>query len=165
MGVGVDAARQPRGDDIVGGAEVAGDLAGETVATRRRVARADDGDDALVQEMTVADHRKQRRRIGDRGKRPRIVGLAERDQAGARRPQGVDLALGGGARANAQAAPPAAAPGQIGQGPERVLGRAEVAHQIEEGDRPNVLTTDQAQPGEPLGVGQLAPCLSHLRNL
>ena len=150
----VDAAGEARDDDEPLAAEVGGDLPGEAVAAGRRVARADDRDHVLAQELPVAAHGNQRRRIGKRRQRRRIIGLAERDQARPQRRAGLELTFGLGARVYAERPPPPAAAREVGKRAKRLLGRAEVAQELEERDRPDVLAAAQAQPGESLGVGQ-----------
>ena len=150
----VDAAGEARGDDEPLAAEVGGELPGEAVAAGRRVARADDRDHVLAQELPVAAHGDQRRRIGKHRQRRRIIGFAERDQARPYRRAGLELTLGLGARVYAERPPLPAAVRELGKRPKRLLGRAEMVQELEERDRPDVLAAAQAQPGEPLGVGQ-----------
>ena len=68
-GAAVDAAGEPRGDDVAGAADAGGEHAGELLAGRRAVAGADDGHDRACQKGEVALDVEQRRRRIDGGKR------------------------------------------------------------------------------------------------
>jgi hypothetical protein len=84
----------------------------------------------------------------------RIVGLAERDEAGADARGGRDLLLGVLAGADAQRPSRAAAARQLRQRRERRTGAAAVIDEGTEGARPDILAADEAQPVEPLAVAQ-----------
>ena len=80
---GIDAARQPRHRAETGRAEVARQPFGEFDAGGRGIARADDGDQRLRQNVELAAHRQQRRRVVDHLQPRRIIRLAERDELNA----------------------------------------------------------------------------------
>ena len=79
----IDAARQPRGDDKTGVAEIARQRAREFEAGAGGVARADDGDHRPHQHLKRAAHAEQGRRIVEHGQPRRIAGFARRHQADA----------------------------------------------------------------------------------
>jgi hypothetical protein len=110
MGGGVDAARETRHHAEARGAELAGESLRHLHPRRGSVARADHGDQGAVQHRGIAADREEGRGIVDDLEMRRIVGLAERDEAGADACGGRDLLLGLLAAANAQRPRRAAAP-------------------------------------------------------
>ena len=84
----------------------------------------------------------------------RIVGLAERDEAGTDPFGGGDLPLGLFAAADAQRPCRAAATRQIRQRRERGPGATAMIDEGAESARPDILAADEAQPVEPLAVAQ-----------
>src|SRR5580692_4454674 len=101
----------------------------------------------------MAAYRDERRRVIDHLQALRIAGFADGDECHAELLRGFHLLLGRFARTNLRCRP-TATPRQRGQGLERGAGAAEM---IDEGAKrawPDVLAADQAQPVEPLLVGQ-----------
>ena len=154
VGGGIDAAREPRGDDEARFAELAREPLGEFHARRRGIARAHHGDHRHLQRRERAAHGKERRRVIDHRQARRIVGLGERDQRDAAPARGVELALGLLVRTDAHRSAGAAAPRQIRQRVKRRPRTAAVTKERVERARPHVLAADEAQPAEPLVVGQ-----------
>ena len=150
VGRRVDAAGEPRGDDVAGAADAGGEHAGELLAGGRAVAGADDGDHRARQVGDVALDVEQRRRRLDGGQRRRVAGLDGEEGARADPVGGLELGLGLRRRADADRLPPAA-PRQLGQRRQRRLGSAEVVDELAEGDGPDVVAADQSEAGQPLG--------------
>src|SRR6202030_4177712 len=98
--------------------------------------------------------RKQRRRVIDHLQAFRIIGLANGDKRNVELSRGVDLTLGCVARTNLRRSPPPA-PRQRGQGLKRGTGAAEVIDKGAKSPRPDILAADEAQPVEPLFVGEV----------
>ena len=130
---------------------------GEFHAGGRGVARADDGDHRPISTSMLAAHREQRRRIVDHPQPRRIIRLAERDEA--RRRCAARRSSSGSASAREQIRPGACAPprrARSGSAVERRARAAEMIDQGAEGARPDIVAADQAQPVEPLVVGELS---------
>jgi hypothetical protein len=99
-------------------------------------------------------HRKQRRRVIDHLQAFRIAGFADGDERNAKLLRGFDLTLDRFARTNLRRSS-AAAPRQLGQGLERRAGAAEMIDEGAKRARPDVLAADEAEPVEPLLVGEM----------
>ena len=153
---GIDAARQARDDarSRRSPRSRASRSANFTPA-RRGIARADDGDQRPRQHGGVAAHREQRRRVVDHAQARGIVRLAERDER--------DAACA--ARPSVRARPPRAEqmrPGRAAPPRRASSGRASSARRappkwlmsVAEGARADIVAADEAQPVEPLRVGQ-----------
>ncbi len=152
MGLGVDAAREPRYDDEARLAEVAGEPFGEAQAERRSNARADDRDHRAAQHGKAAAHPDQRRRVRSGCERLRIGILPERDEGHAELRRHGELGPCLLDVAHMQAAPLLAM--QARQGRERGGHPAIAMHQAAESARADALGADQAQPVEPLGLAE-----------
>ena len=98
-------------------------------------------------------HRKQRRRVINHLQAFRIAGFADGDERHAEVLRRFDFLFGRFARTDLRRRP-TAAPRQRGQGVERGTGAAEMIDKGAECARSNVLAADEAQPVEPLLVGQ-----------
>ena len=136
-------------------AELGGDLAGEFLPDRRAVARADDGDDGNIGELEPAFGVEQRRRRIDLGERRRIARLADGNEACAEALGRRELGLGFGFGAEADVGA-SAAPRQKRQRVDRGLGAAEFIDQSAEGGGPDILASDQPEPGDALMM--VEPC-------
>ena len=142
----IDAARQSRGDDKTGLAEIARQRACEFEAGAGGVARADDRDHRPHQHVQRAAHAEQRRRIVEYRKPRRITGFARRDQADAELLAGGEFGARIGLAADPARTRSAAAPRQIGQPLQCRARAAEMIDQRTERVRPDAVGTDQPQP-------------------
>jgi hypothetical protein len=149
----IDAARQARHDGEASLAQAARKNLRQLHAGRRRIARADHGDRRHGERGQMATHRDERRRVIDHLQALRIAGFANGDERHAEVLCGFELTLGRFPRKDLRRRC-AAATRQRGQGLERGAGAAEVIDEGAECARSNVLTADEAQPVEPLLVGQ-----------
>ena len=147
----IDAARQSRGNDKTGVAEIARQRAGEFEAGAGGIARADDRDHGPHQHLERAAHAEQRRRIVEHRQPRRIAGFARREQADA---ESAWLAASS-ARASSSLqirpgrdAPPRRA--RSGSRSSAARGAAEMIEQGAEGVRPDTVGADQPQPVDPL---------------
>ena len=123
----VDAARQARGDDEAGAADLVRELARQLGAGRRALSRPDDGDGRPQQEGDVALGVEQRRRRLERGQRRRVLRLADEHELGAAALRALELRLRLIARANADRPAKAAALRQLREGGERRRGASRSA--------------------------------------
>ena len=152
---GVDAAGETRDDDEAGLAEFARDAA-------RRISRRPPRHCASRRSRPSAAQRRSLPRTAISGgassiirRRTRIIGLAERDQAdahGVRRPR-----FRARLRAREQMRPAPAAPPRRARSGSALERRARAAVMIDQGAeraRPDILAADEAQPVDPLLVGQ-----------
>src|SRR5205823_4511186 len=89
----------------------------------------------------------------DHGEAWRIVALTQRDQADVEGGGGRELTLGLAARMDARRAAGAAAARQVGQGSERRARTAVMLEQGAERARADMVAANEAQPVEPLLVG------------
>ena len=87
MGGGIDAAGEAGDDTESSVAQLARQPFCELYASRRCVARADDGDQRLCENGKFAAHRMQRRRIVDHLQSRQIIRLAEHNEFDAARPK------------------------------------------------------------------------------
>src|SRR5258708_17368206 len=114
----IDAASEPRGDDIATLAEIPCDLHGEFPPGDRGIARADDRHHWPAEAGDLAAHADERRSGIDMAEPGRIIGLADRDHANAGIGRGSELtlcfSLGGDADLSA------ATRGELRQSRERV---------------------------------------------
>ena len=147
---GVDAARQAGDDAEAGVAQIARQRLREFGAGGGGIARADDGDQWPRQNVALAAHGKQRRRIVDHLQPRRIVRLAQRDEFDAARARGLEFAFGVFARTDARRTRSAAAPRQAWKRGERAARAAVIIDQVAKGARPDIVAADQPQPVEPL---------------
>ena len=85
----IDAAGQARDHHQAEIAQFGGERLGDTHAVARRVARADDGDQAAMQHADIAEHGDRRRRIRQLRQQRRIGRIAQDQQA---RPDALDRA-------------------------------------------------------------------------
>ena len=129
--------------------ELGGDLTGEFLPDRRAIAGADNGDDGDIGEVKPAFGIKQRRRCIDLGKRRRIAGLADGNEACSQAIRGREFGLGFGRGAEADVGA-SAAPRKKRQRVDRGLGAAEFIDQSAEGGGPDILASDQPEPGDAL---------------
>ena len=147
---GVDATREPRGDDETFEPEFACKLAREFLSRRGAVARADDGDDGKGGELNAAlDLEKRRRRI-DMGERRGIARLAERNERYAQTVGAGKFGFGLGFGAKPDVVGPAAPPRQRRERGNGRFGPAELVDESAEGRGANVLAADQPEPGKTL---------------
>src|SRR5262249_58209051 len=93
--------------------------------------------------------------IIDHGKTRWIVSLTERDERDARRARGRHFTLGFRARADASRCRRTAAARKLWQRCQRVARIAIAIDQRPEGARSHILAADEAQPVEPLIVGEM----------
>ena len=100
----------------------------------------------------AVDGEQRRRAVDVAGARPDSP--ARRSRRGARRPRPRRASSRSASLDGAMPDAPAAALGEARAGVERRRGAAEAVDQVAEGDRADVLAADQAQPGEPLLVGE-----------
>jgi hypothetical protein len=124
MGSRVDAARETRHHAEAGGADVAGEAFGHFHPRGGGVARTDHGDQGTAQHGGITADREERRRVVDDLEVGRIVGLAERDEAGANARGGRNFLLGLFAAADTQLARRTAAARQLRQRRKRSTGTA-----------------------------------------
>ena len=157
----IDAARQPRGNDKTGLAEIARQRACEFQAGAGGVARADDRDHRPHQHLQRAAHAEQRRRIVQHRKPRRITGFARREQADAEflgwpqvRRAHRPRCRSGPAVTRRRAAPDRAA------APAR-LPRCRNDGAASKCARADIVGADQPQPVDPLGVGELVRAVVH----
>ena len=75
----VDPAGQAAGDGVPGAREPAGELLGDSPPVGIGMARADDRHGERIGRHKGAAHKEDRRRIGDRGEEPRVVGIPFED--------------------------------------------------------------------------------------
>ena len=99
---GIDTARQPRGDDKAGLAQIPRQPLGEFGPDGGGVARADDRNHGRCEHINMAAYRQQRRRIMYALQPCRIFRLAQRDEAHADCMRGLHLPFGVFARADAR---------------------------------------------------------------
>ena len=131
MGRGVDPPRHAGDDDESRRAEIGGEVARELAPRGRAVAHPHHADRRSRQPGAVPQHGERRRRIGDRGKRLRIVRVSEEDHPSAEgfpapRARPRPLARGRGLSGR----PPAAARRHPGQSGERFPPRSRNAPSV-----------------------------------
>ena len=140
-----------------GRAEVRRQPLREVKPVGRRVARPHHGDALGREQVHAPAQGEHRRRVVDGGERQRIGGLADGDQVPAEPVQRLDLALGGGARAQTlmgRRRPPRRA--SAGSASSTAAGEPKRSSRAKKVIGPDVLAAREAQPVEPLGVGQRA---------
>ena len=161
---GIDAARQARDDDDAALPERRGEVAAETPAIGRGVARPDHRHDRTAEQLRPPEHGQDRRRVLDCREPARISRLAPADEP---RPETLQCGkLGFGVRAGNRghglgALPP---PRQLRHHFERRAGGAEAAQQRVKADRSDGFGAAQPQPVEALlriefACGQCLPQL------
>ena len=157
MGRAVDAARHAGHDDNPRRAEVAGETAGEFSPDRRAVPHPHHADRRRRKAGGIAEHGERGRRVGDRREGLRIVRIADQDHSPAKRFERGELGVGFLLRAGPERTPPPAARRHRGQGVERLVGAAEMRHQLSVGARPDPLAPGEPEPGQPVGVSGHPP--------
>jgi hypothetical protein len=154
MRSGVDTARKSGDDDKAGFAEIARETVCEFHAGSRGVTRADDGNERAGEDVALAGDGEERRGIIDHLQARRIVRLAQRDEGDAARAGRLEFALRFLARADVSGQERAATTCHRRQSLERRPGAAVMIDQIAEGARADIVGSDEAQPVEPLLLGQ-----------
>ena len=135
MSGGVDSAGQPGGDHNAALTERGGEVAAETPAISRSVARPDYRDYRAAEQLCPPEHRQDRRRVLDRREPARVDQLAPADELRAETMQCGDLGLGLGPGYRCHGLRPFAAAGELRHHLERGVRRAEAAQQGIEADR------------------------------
>ena len=145
---------RPETIDEVGVAEIAREHRRHFSSGDRGVARADDGDRRRRQVRRLAAHGEERRRRVGVPKPRRIERLADADEARAQADAPPASPLRPHAGSGCAPAAPRRRAREVRQRVERGLRRAEMIDQAAKRRRPDILAADQAQPGQPLLVGQ-----------
>ncbi len=141
----VDAARQARGDDEAGAADLVRELACQLGAGRRALPRADDGDGRAAAAGRCRPWRRAAAAaLRARPAAPDTAASPTNSELGAVALRALELGLRFIARANADAAPVAAALRQLRECGERCRGAAVVLQQLAKGDGTDVLGADRA---------------------
>ena len=147
-------AGEPRCNGESGVSQIAGERLGKFEAGTRGVARTDDPDHRPHLDLARAAHTEQRRRIVDQCEARRVAILPRRQQRHAHAFAACDLAGGFVVGADPSGSRRASASCQLGQVIERGACAAVVIDERAEGTRSDIVAADQAQPVNPLRVGQ-----------
>jgi hypothetical protein len=154
VGGRVDAARKAGDDGIARAADLARQLAGEFHAGDRCVARPDYADARRRRGRAIAFDGQQRRRTDDLAQERGVIRFADADEGGAVPVGDLQFAFRLALAGDADGAGRTTAAREFRQHVQRRLGAAAMIDKLAEGDRPDIVAADEAQPGDPLSFRQ-----------
>src|SRR5215475_5037556 len=148
----VDPAGEPRHSDKARFTQIACDAFGKFHSGRRRISRADNCDQRLLQHLQLATQGDNRWRIVDHLQARWIVGLAEHEIFDADRTRRFQFAFGFLAGADVWRTGGAAAARQAWKSSEGRPSAAVISDQVPESAGANILAPNEPEPIEPLLV-------------